>query len=231
MKKLLIILLSICSLTSFAQTDKLVRRISYELGKVEGSFPQINMLIKKGEKVQAREMVNAALLQIEKIEEKQKEASLIGDVDEEDLFIPQTQEAKRFLINKANQLRNGINVYIHCNAQLFKEEYRYLTEEIQGYLSEIGCAFVDSIESADWAIYIDAKTREGNKMTSGKFTTFFSYVDLRLSIDKTANGKRVYQNSFSEKGGDTRSFEQAAYEAYHELTPQVSAIIKEHIQQ
>lgn len=48
MKKLFIILISTLSLVSFTQADNLTRLISYELGKVEGSIPQINMLIKKG---------------------------------------------------------------------------------------------------------------------------------------------------------------------------------------
>lgn len=232
MKKLLIILLAIFSLTAFAQTDKLVRRISYELGKVEGSIPQINMLIKKGEKVQAKEMVNEALLQIEKIEAYQKEAALLDEaIDEADLFIPQTQETKRFLVNKAAQLKNAIGVFILCDAQLFDSDYSTLKEEIQGQLTDMGCSFLEEQEGADWLIVISASARQGNKMVTGNFSTYFSYVDLKLSIDKTANGKRVYQNAFSEKGGDTRSFENAAREAYRELFPQISAIIREQISQ
>ena len=68
MKRLFIILLSIFSISAFGQTDKLMRQIALELGKVEGNLPQINILAKNGEKAQARAMIEEALLQIEKIE-------------------------------------------------------------------------------------------------------------------------------------------------------------------
>lgn len=229
MKKIFILLFAAFSLTSFAQTDKLIRSITYELGKVEGTIPQINMLIKKGEKVQAREMVDDALKQIEQIEQNQKEAASYGDFEEEDLLIPQTQETKRFLVNKANQLKNAISIYISCDAKLFTQEYASLKNEIQGQLADLGCSYVENPEQADWVINISSSAREGNKMTTGNFTTYFSYVDLQLSIDKTANSKRVYQNTFNEKGGNNLSFERAAQEAYQELSPQISAIIKEYI--
>lgn len=230
MKKLLIILLSVFLLIPFTHADNLTRRISYELGKVEGTIPQINMLIKKGEKVQAREMVEEALKQMEQIEAYQKEAALNGyDMDEDDLLIPQTQETKRFLVNKAAQLKNAINVYIRCEAKVFDNEYRTLTEEIQGQLSDLGCSFLDNAEQADWTITITASSRQGNKMQKGNFTTYFSYVDMQLTIDKMANGKRVYQNAFKEKGGDTRNFEYAANEAYQEIISQITPIIKEQI--
>lgn len=222
---------SILTAHSETNTQQLVRRISYELGKVEGSIPQINMLMKKGEKVQAREMVDAALQQMEQIDAYQKEAALMDEtLEDEDLFIPQTQETKRFLVNKANQLKNAIGIYITCDAQIFGSNYS-LKDEIEGQLADVGCSFVDEKAQADWAITISASSREGNKMTTGGFTTYFSYVDLKLSIDKVANGKRVYQNAFSEKGGDTRSYELAAKEAYKEISPQISAIIKEQVKQ
>lgn len=231
MRKLFILLFAVFSMASFAQTDKLIRSITYELGKVEGTIPQINMLMKKGEKIQAREMVDEALKQIEQIEEKQKEVALAGDIEEEDLLITQTQETKRFLINKANQLKNAISIYINCDAKLFTGEYASLKNEIQGPLADFGCSYVENPEQADWVIYVSASAREYNKMELGNFATYFSYVDLQLSIDKSSNGKRVYQNSFSEKGGNNISFERAAQEAYKELSPQISTIIKEYISQ
>lgn len=229
MKKLFIALILFLSLVSFAQADNLTRRITYELGKVEGSIPQINMLIKKGEKVQAREMVEEALKQMEQIEAYQKEASINGEeIDEEELLISQAQETKRFLINKAAQLKNAIGVYIDCDASIFGNAYS-LVDEIQGQLADIGCSFLEDKEQADWVVTIHASSREGNKMTTGSFSTYFCYVDLKLSIDKMANGKRVYQNAYNEKGGDTRNFEYAAKEAYQEIISEITPIIKEQI--
>lgn len=240
-KIFLFILLSL-SLVAFSQSipaDKeeqlqlikqLSRTIPLELGKVEGTLPQINILIKKGEKVQARAMVEDALQQISQIESNQKILMQIDETaDDESLMIEQVQETKRFLVNKANQLKNAISIYISCEAKLFTREYAFLKNEIQGQLADFGCSYVENPEHADWVIYVSASAREYNKMELGNFATYFSYVDLQLSIDKTANGKRVYQNSFSAKGGNNFSFERAAQEAYKELSPQISTIIKEYI--
>lgn len=83
MKHLFIIFLSTLFLSVFAQslpTDvteraklarQLTRSIPMELGKIEGNMQQINVLIKKGEKVQAKAMVDEALQKIAKIEEDQ----------------------------------------------------------------------------------------------------------------------------------------------------------------
>ena len=76
MKHFFIILISVLSLSVFAQTlsndeaerakmaRQLTRGIPAELGKIEGAMPQINILIKKGEKMQAKAMVEEALRQI-----------------------------------------------------------------------------------------------------------------------------------------------------------------------
>ena len=232
MKKIILIFLAALSLTAFGQTDKALRHIMYELGKIEGSIPQINMLMKKGEKVQAREMVEASLKQIEQIEKEQQEIALDdSSLDEEDLLIPQTQETKRFLVNKANQLKNSIGIFIECDAKLFGADYITLKDELQGQLADDSYSFVDNVEQADWIIRISASAREGNKMVTGNFTTYFSYVDMQVSIDKVANGKCIYQNSFSEKGGYNRNFERAAREAYQEIHTQIIPVIKEKLQQ
>lgn len=98
MKHLFIILLS--ALSIFAQslpTDnteraklarQLTRSIPMELGKIEGNMPQINVLIKKGEKVQAKAMVDEALQKIANIEEDlQKLAQLDENADGDTLLL------------------------------------------------------------------------------------------------------------------------------------------------
>lgn len=240
MKNLLIIILSALSLSVFAQTlppdnaerakmaRQLTRSIPMELGKIEGAMPQINILIKKGEKMQAKAMVEEALQQIAKIEEDQKTLALLDEsADDEILMTAEVEEAKRYLTDKANKLRNAIGIYITCDAKLFDAEYPTFLKELQGELSQLGVSFVDSVEQADWKITITATTREYNKMESG---TYFAYADAQLTIDKIVNGKRVYEDAISEKGGHTHNYDKAAREAYKYLIPRVSAIIKEQIE-
>ena len=52
-----------------------------------------------------------------------------------------------------------------------------------------------------------------------------------ISIDKGSTGQRVYEDAISEKGGHTHNYEQAARQAYQDLSPKLSAIIQEQIRQ
>lgn len=241
MKQILTFLFAVLSITVFAQslpTDEaeraklarqLTRSIPMELGKIECTMPQINMLLKKGEKVQARTMVEEALQQISKIEADQKTLALLDEAaDDEILMTAEVEEAKRYLTDKANKLRNAIGIYITCDAKLFDVEYPVFLKELQGGLSQMGVSFVDSVEQADWKITITASTREYNKTENG---TYFAYADAQLAIDKLANGKRVYEDAISEKGGHTHNYDKAAREAYRYLSSRISTIIKEQIAQ
>ena len=232
MKKLFLILLSVFSLTSFAQNNPqsalLAQQIIEQTEAVDAALPQINILIKKGEKVQARTMVEEALQQITKIEADQKTLALLDEsADDEILMTAEVAEVKRYLTDKANKLRNAIGIYITCDAKLFDTEYPVFLKELQGELSQLGVSFVDSVEQADWKIAIKATAREYNKTESG---TYFAYADATLTIDKLANGKRVYEDAISEKGGHTHNYDKAAREAYKQLIPRISAIIKEQIE-
>ena len=194
-------------------------------------LPQINILIKKGEKSQARVMVNDALVRIEKIESYQKQLMQLSEsIDEETLLLSQTQDTKQYLLNKANQLRNAITVYINCDAKLFEGNYSALEGEIQGELSKHGVAFVDDAQQADWAIYIQAKAREYNKSDINGLYTYYTYVDANISISKPLVNKLIYEDMINEKGGHTANYEQAARGAYKHLAPRLSAVIKEQIE-
>ena len=187
--------------------------------------------VKKGEKVQARTMVEEALQQIAKIEADQKTLALLDEtVDDEILMTSEVADAKRFLTDKANKLRNAIGIYITCDAKLFDVENTAFLKEIHGELSQFGVSFVDSVNQADWAINIQAKAREYNKVELGGATNYFVYVDAQMTIDKIANGKRVYEDAISEKAGHTFNYEQAARDAYKHLVPRIGAIIKEQIE-
>lgn len=228
MKKVFIIFLSVLSLTAFAQTEQMLHQIAIDLAKVE-DMSQINILAKKGEKAQAKALAEEALWQIEKIEADQKRLARMDEtLDEKTLMIPETQETKRYLMNRLNQLRYT-NIYIICDAKLFDSEYGALLGDIQGALSASDVSFVDSANVSDWSVTITAKAREHTKPDFGGITTYFAYVDAKTVIEKTASGKRLYDNTFTKKGGSPVSFEQAATEAYQHLAPEISAAIKKEI--
>ena len=234
MKQFIIVILFLSlSLTAFAQTDsrQLAQQITTEVDVVDATLPQINILIKKGEKGQAKTMIEKTLRQIETIEADYKRLAQMNDAENADVPpLAQLQETKRYLTNKANQLRYT-NVYVRCEAKLFDGEYTALMDDIQSALSENNVSFVDSANVSDWTITITAKAREYNKADFGGMSTYFAYVDAKTVIIKTATGKRLQENSVSEKGGSPFGFQQAAQEAYKAIVPKIGAIIKEQITQ
>ena len=233
MRKIVFIILSVISLTIFAQTDshQLAQHIIEQNDAVDATLPQINILIKKGEKGQAKALIESMLKQIEQIEvELQRLAQTDATTDAELPSIAQLQETKRYLTNKANQLRYTM-VYITCAANLFGEDYKSFCEEINSALTDFDVSFVDDEESAEWVVSVTAKAREHTKNEQNGMTTYYAYADADLAIIKTATGKRVCQKRLSEKGGHFRGYDKAAQEAYKYLIPKISAIIKEQITQ
>lgn len=194
-------------------------------------MPQINILIKKGEKGQAKVLIEQTLQQIEQIEADRKRLTQMVEADDAEVpSISQLQETKRYLIDKANKLRYTL-VYINCAANLFGEDYSAFCEEINSSLTDFDVSFVDEEESAEWVVSVTAKAREYTRHEMSGMNTYYAYADADLSIVKIATGKRVCQKRVSEKGGHFRGYDKAAQEAYKYLVPKVSAIIKEQIQQ
>lgn len=232
MKKLLLILLSVLSLTLFAQSNQqLAQQIIEQNDAINAALLQINILIKQGEKGQAKALIEKTLKRVEQIEIDRKRLTQMGDADDAEVpSLAQLQETKRYLTNKANQLRYTA-VYITCVANLFGEDYSAFCEEINGALTDVDVSFVDDEDSAEWVVSVTAKAREHTKNEMNGTTTYYAYADAELAIAKTASGKRVCQKRVSEKGGHFRGYDKAAQEAYKYLVPKVSAIIKEQIQQ
>ena len=232
MKKLFFVLLAALPLTTLAQdAQQLAREITTEVDVIDATLPQINILIKKGEKGQAKTLIEKSIRQIEAIEANYKQLAQTGEP--EDINVPpvtQLQETKRYLTGKLNQVRYT-NVYIRCEAKLFDGEYGALLDEVQSVLSESDVSFVDSVSMSDWTVTITAKAREYNKAEFGGMATYFTYVDAKTVIVKTASGKSLQENSVTEKGGSPFGFEQAAQKAYKAIVPKISAVIKEQIAQ
>lgn len=215
--------------TNQKQVQQLSQQISLEIEEIDAALPQINILMKKGEKAKAKTMVKKALKQIEKIEAEYKQLAQLDEIAAKEIQpLSQILETKRYLIVKASTLRYT-SVYIICEAKLFDTDYSTILNEIQSSLSDNNVSFVDGDSISDWVVKISAKAREYNKADFGGMSNYFSYVDAKTIIEKTSSGKRIVEKTFSEKGGSPISFEQAAQEAYKKLSPQISATIKEYI--
>ncbi|MBO4665771.1 MAG: hypothetical protein J5612_02750 [Paludibacteraceae bacterium] len=214
-----------------ADNTQLAQQIIEQNDAVDATLPQINILIKKGEKGQAKALIDKTLKQVEQIEVDRKRLTQMGEEDDAEVpSLAQLQETKRYLTNKANQLRYTA-VYITCAANLFGEDYVSFCEEINGALTDFDVSFVDDEESAEWVVSVTAKAREHTKNEQNGTTTYYAYADAELEVVKTATGKRVCQKRLSEKGGHFRGYNQAAQEAYKYLVPKISAVIQEQMAQ
>ncbi|MBQ7530098.1 MAG: hypothetical protein IJT12_00115 [Paludibacteraceae bacterium] len=211
---------------------QLEKTIIVVLTKIETSLDQVDQLIANGQKMQARDVASKTLPQFAEVDEAQKTLAAVDEnADEESLQLQETRDLQRRLIAFVTQLKNGINIYLQCTADMFGTNYGALKSEIQGELSKLGCTFVSSPDESDWAVYVKAPARQYNKADFGGTSSYFSYVDATITIDKTTTGQRIFEDQISEKGGHTHNFEQAARDAYKHISPKISALIKEQIQQ
>lgn len=211
---------------------QLEKTITVGLTKIETSLDQVDQLVANGQKMQARDLAAKTLPQFAEVDEAQKTLAAVDEnADEETLQLQETRALQNRLTGLITQLKHGINIYFECTADLFGKNYATLKAEIQGELSKLGCTFVNSASESDWAIYVNAPAREYRKTDYGSTSSYFSYVDANIVVDKTTTGQRIFEDQISEKGGHTMNYEQAARDAYKNISPKISEIIKNQIQQ
>lgn len=211
---------------------QLEKQITVTLTKVEMSLDQIDQLFAIGQKLQAGNAAENALPLFAEIDEAQKLLVAVdADATEETLMLSETRTLQQRLITIVTKLKNALTICLRVDAKIFNSAYPALQAEMQGHLSNLDCNFVSNPSVADWVIDISAQAREYNTMTMGSLNTFFVYVDANIAITKTATGQRVYENMFSEKGGHTQNYEQAAQVAYKYLTPKISQVAVEQVKQ
>ena len=158
--------------------------------------------------------------------------SIDPSVSDEDLSIEEVTWLKKKYQTLATELKNGVNIYLECKAELFGATYVALGGEIKGELSKMGVSFVSSPELSDWAIYVSAVAREYNSQRFGNVTTYTAYVDATVTVEKTETKQRIFEKQLeNEKGTHTISYSEAAREAYKSITPIIKTIIKEQMSQ
>lgn len=212
---------------------QLEKKITVCLTKAETSLDQIEQLIQTGQKIQARDLAQKTLPQFREIDEAQNMLVAVDEkADEESLQLQETRKLQHRLTEIIAQLKNGINIYLVVDADMFGTQYFALKNEIQGELSKLGCNFVPSASQSDWAVYVTASARKYNAFEQGDVTTFFTYVDAQVVVNKTTTGQQVFANQLpAEKGTHTFNYEESARNAYREVSPKISNIIKQQIQQ
>lgn len=209
----------------------LEQTITVNLTKIGTALDQIDQLVASGQKMQARDIALKTMPLFGEVDAAQKLLAAVDeDADDESLQLQLTRTLQHRLTAVVAQLKNGINIYLNCTANMFGSNYDDLSSAIQGDLSPLGCSFVSSASQADWAITVTAPARQYNKADFGEYSSYFAYVDATVIITKTATGQCIHKSVISEKGGHTMNYEQAAREAYRTIVPKISALIKQQIQ-
>ena len=144
-------------------------------------------------------------------------------------YLSKVQNCERTVKAKLADLEYGTTYCVVCNANNFGKNYPKLKNEIKGELSASGCNFVDDPKSADYVIYVEASSREYNKVSNAGGTAYFTYVDAAISIDKNATGQRIYEDEISIKGSHTLSYDEAGRDGFKKISKEISKMLKENI--
>lgn len=207
------------------------KSITSKLSKLEIQMDNVDEMVANGQKIEARTKLESLYAAFADIEADQKVLLAIDeDVDLESIQMPELKALIQRYNKTMAQLKNGLAIFIDCQADLFGESNPALLNAIESELSPIGCSFINTKEGADWVITISATAREYNTQTWGQVTTYFAFVDAALSIQKTATNQTIYEDVLSVKGSHTLSYKEAVRAAYKDLIPLLGEFIKTNIQ-
>lgn len=209
---------------------KLGKRITVNTTKIEMELATVSNMVANGNKSEAKQQLTTINTLFSDIENDQKVMlSIDAALEDEEIALLEVNELRKQYQQWQNELKNGIAVYLVCQADLFGQKFPTLENTLKGELSKLGCSFVSSSEVADWAIYVTANTREYNTSTIGEYTTYFSYVDATIAIDKIALNQRIYEDAISQKGGHMRDYTEAARDGYKQITPKLAELLDKYI--
>lgn len=127
-------------------------------------------------------------------------------------------------------LQHAAVVYLNCEADIFGSSYP-LQNELKGIIAAEGCSFTTDPQKADWAINVVVHSRQSHTAAIGTMTSYFSYLDAELTIDKRITSQRIYEDALSVKGGHPQGYNEAARAGFKELKNKLGTIIRTNIKQ
>lgn len=210
---------------------KLGKRITVNTTKIEMELATVYDMVANGNKSEAKQQLTTINTLFSDIENDQKVMLAIdGTLEDEDIALSEVNNLRKQYQQWQNELKNGINVYLDCQAVTLTGNYPTLAKGVKGELNPLGCSFLNDAEGADWVITVSATAREYNTQTWGKVISYVAFVDASLSIHKTTTNQIVYEDQISVKGSHTLNYDEAVRAAYKDLIPQLGEIITNQIQ-
>lgn len=195
--------------------------------KICNSAALADNYVSAGFKSKAQNELEASLQHFGAVDESLFWMNIFGESqqvlsDWQQRFNAAEQDVKR----KLADLRHGTVIYLSCSADIFGKPYPTLQNELKGELAADGCSFTDTPENADWAITITCTSREYSNVKVGNSSSYFSYVDAQIVIDKVTTSQRICEDEVSAKGGHTFGYAEAAKAGYKDIKQQICTIIK-----
>jgi hypothetical protein len=201
------------------------------LKKINNAFQIAGNYEQQGFKMKAKNELQQALSELDSAEEIFFWFNIFG-MPERQLqdYFDQTHEKEQTLKTKISKLEHSVTYCVVCVADNFGKAYPNLEKEVKGGLSASGCNFTDDPTVADYVIHIEATAREYNKANIAGSTACFAFVDVTVSIDKTATSQRIFEDEISVKGSHTLGFEEAVREAYKNTGKSIVKLLQENIE-
>lgn len=209
---------------------KTEKQITVTLTKIEMTLESVKSMIERGDKMKARETAKNALLLFDEVEQMQKILLAISD-NTDALQTEECNSLKQEMLSLCSSLSHGIRIYVDCDARLGESNYPTLKKEICASLSKLGCEFVSDASIADWAIYVEAVTRDYAQASIGGVDSFTSYVDATVYVDKMATSQRIFEDELHQKGTHTHNYREAARSAYKDVSNSIAKEITKVIEQ
>jgi len=193
--------------------------LNMKVQQIEGHLNTARELEEKREKKKAKDEFNKTLPIFNEITEAQGVLiALDKNITDNDLHKEKSMKLYNEVVQANARLSQAILVYMVTEEDLFGQQVTSIEDGLKAILAENECSFTNNEEEADWKVEISAKSREYN--ISNNF--YFSYVDAKVSLFKAPSEKHVYQNEFSEKGAHSKSYKNAANEAYNDISKTIA---------
>ncbi|MCM1555863.1 MAG: LPP20 family lipoprotein [Bacteroides sp.] len=204
-------------------------KVEVLLRKADNTLTNANNYIISGFKGKASDEAKAMLAEFAQLDEIFYWLSFFGlSQGELGSLLDRCSTRQQALKKLEIQVKNGIVVYLSCQADLFGRPYPNLQSKLKGALASEKHSFSDDPDGADWVIEVNAEAREFN-ITGESISTFHAKVDAFVKVVKTATGQHIFEDEITVKGSHTRGYEEAARIAYKDLESEITARIRESI--
>lgn len=198
--------------------------------KIESAMQLADRYISDGHKPKARHELENILPDVSVAEDCLLWLNILG-MQREKLIALQNYitDKKQELKSIITELAHGVSIYLTCSSDMFGSSYAALQDKLKGVLSESGCNFANTRETADYSITVKCTSRKYNTVPFGKGYSYVSYVDASISIDNVVASQRIYENIVSIKGVHIINYTEAARVAYDKVGQQLGPVILKNI--